>query len=743
MFKTTIKLNVLWRMTVVIALLLTVFSGTISAQAQTSSPNAPLVSPQSAQIVQDHYIVVYKKGFSAASDAVGIQSSVSALGGEVKFVYHTALNGYSAYLPAQALASIRANPAVAYVAADGMIQLDPEDVVTGQTTQGGATWGLDRIDQHGMPLSNTYNYNKTGTGVNVYVIDTGIRATHVDFGGRVTLDFDSVGDGQNGNDCQGHGTHVAGTIGSATYGVAKNVQLHAVRVFGCIGGASFSQVIAGVDWVAANHISPAVANMSLGGGAYAPIDDAVNNLIDSGVVVTVSAGNSNVDACTYSPARVPNAITVGATNIDDSRGAITYTDGSRVYYSNWGPCVDVFAPGTDITSLWNDSDVDTATISGTSMASPHVAGVAALYMEDHPNATALEVRNAIVDTSTRNQITTLGVGSPNRLLYSLFGPTYPIPDAFQPEGSIMQRTPTFTWSRIPAATQYQFTLIKGGTLVYTKTVAANLCKTRICSNTPTNILASGPSIIYQWRVRALINGAWKPYSSYKTFNIFTTDAAFNSQFVGTRDWNPVRGSIWNINANTLYHTTGTYGYATSSVHTGNYAILDYEVSMMRAGCAYCANILFVRGNPSKLAPDSYWKNGYIFQYTNDRYISIWVARNGNFFPLQFWTYAPMVRPKGFNTLRVQATGNQFKFYVNNQLVWVGIDSTLAYGQVGVGVYKDGSGGTHLYVDWAKLKPFLPAPSLVSSSLDTATETVSPNLGPAMTNWTNPNMSAAP
>lgn len=741
MFKTPIKFNVLWRMMVVITLLFTTFSGTLSAQAQTSSPNAPLLSPQSTQIIPDHYIVVYKKGFSSASNAADIQSSVSAMGGEVKFVYQTALNGYSAYLPAQALASIRANPAVDYVAADAMIQLEPENIVTGKTTQNGVTWGIDRIDQHGMPLSTVYNYSKTGNGVNVYIIDTGIRATHVEFGGRATLDYDAVGDGQNGNDCNGHGTHVAGIVGSATYGVAKNVQLHAVRIFGCTGGASFSQVISGVDWVTTNHVSPAVANMSLGGSSYDPLDAAVNNMIDSGVVLTVSAGNSNSDACAYSPARVPNAITVGATNIDDSRGAIINTDGSRTYYSNWGPCLDVFAPGTDITSLWDNSDVDTATISGTSMASPHVAGVAALYMEDHPNATALEVRDAIVDTSTRNYVTAPAAGSPNRLLYSLFGPTYPIPDAFLPAGSILQKTPTFTWSRIPEAAQYQFQLIRNGVLVYTKTVAANLCTTRICSNTPAYTLQSGSSI-YKWRVRALISGIWKPYSLYKTFTIYKAAGEFNSQFVGPKDWQPVTGT-WNIHANTYYHTTGLYGYAASSAHIGNYATLDYQVSMMRYGCAYCANILFVRGNPSKLSPDHYWKNGYIFEYTNDRYISAWVAADGYYYPLLFWTYAPVVKPNRFNILRVQATGNQLRFYVNNQLVWAGVDSTLTAGQVGVGVYKDGSGGTHLYVDWAKLKPFLLAPALAPSSLDTATETVSTDLGPAMTTWTNPSISAAP
>lgn len=730
MFKTNRKFETVWRMIATMILLLGLLSNGAPVRAQSSSPNAPLLSPQRIKIIPDNYIVVYKQGVSATNDASEIQSTVTAQGGNVKFVYNTALNGYSAYLPAQALAAVRADPAVDYVIADAVLTLTPEDAQAETIIQPNAVWGIDRIDQHPLPLSNTYNYDKTGTGVNAYVIDTGIRITHNEFEGRATIDYDTVGDGLNGNDCDGHGTHVAGTIGSAHYGVAKNVQLHAIRVLDCNGSGTASGIIAGVDWVAANHISPAVANMSLGGYAYQPIDTAINNLISSGVVIVVAAGNSNDDACNYSPARVPNAITVGATSITDW----------RAYYSNWGGCVDIFAPGSDIISTWNTTNVALAQLSGTSMASPHVAGVAALYLEDHPSATMLEVRNAIIDTATRSKVVNSGTGSPNRLLYSLFGPPSPIPDLFLPEGSIADTTPTYTWSEVAGATQYRYELIKSGITLYTKTVPASVCINRICTHTPPNILSNATtSIAYKWRVQSMVNGVWATNSLYKSFNIYKLGPAFGSQFHSDlTGWTPLKGT-WDIEDHAYYHSTGLYGYASSSAHAGNYATLDYQVLMKRTGCEYCANILFVRGKPAQLDSHYYWKNGYIFEYTNDRYFLVGNLINGSYSALKYWTYTTAIKRTTWNKLRVIAVGYQLNFYINDRLVWSGIDSSQVYGQVGVGMYKDGSGGTHLYVDWAKLTPF------IGSGLDITSEsTLAPGeIGEEMTGWDNPNMSVAP
>ncbi len=360
------------------------------------------------------YIVVFKADAVRANTeprsqrplvAVAARELARAHGGNITFVYQHALKGFAAKLAPDAAAALATNPRVAYV--------EPDQVVHAFPSQTPATWGLDRIDQRDLPLNNTYNYNQTGQTVHAYIIDTGMRATHQQFTGRVGNGADFVGDGQGTNDCNGHGTHVAGTTGGTTYGVAKLVTLHAVRVLNCQGSGTNSGVIAGVNWVTANHGSPAVANMSLGGGISTALDSAVTNSVNSGVSYAVAAGNSNANACNSSPARAPAANTVGSTTSTDARSS----------FSNFGTCLDIFAPGSSITSSWNTSDTATNTISGTSMASPHVAGAIALYLQTNPGATPSAVTNALIANSTLNHVTNAGSGSPNRLLYSLFGAT--------------------------------------------------------------------------------------------------------------------------------------------------------------------------------------------------------------------------------------------------------------------------------------------------------------------------------
>jgi subtilisin family serine protease len=385
--------------------------GLLSACEERLEPGSALTTNSKllhagASAIPGRYIVVLEdkgaQGLQGSPLAVRTASDAltRAHGGTLRRVYAHALRAFSASLTEEEARRMSEDPRVRYVEQERTFKLEGLQI--------SPTWGLDRVDQRYQPLDNRYYYEYTGAGVHAYILDTGVRSTHVEFAGRMGNGFDAIGDGVGTEDCQGHGTHVAGTLGGTTYGVAKQVTIHPVRIITCTGEGTLEQALAGIDWVTANHVKPAVANMSIGAEATQAVDDAVTASIEAGVVYVVAAGNESVPACTRSPARTPRALTVGATGQMDLMS----------FFSNYGPCVDLFAPGERIDSAWYTSDTQVHTLDGTSMATPHAAGAAALYLEGHPNATPDEVTEELTARSTRNVVEGMDPDSPNVLLHT-------------------------------------------------------------------------------------------------------------------------------------------------------------------------------------------------------------------------------------------------------------------------------------------------------------------------------------
>ncbi|MGH3992244.1 MAG: S8 family peptidase, partial [Pseudonocardiaceae bacterium] len=372
------------------------------ATAVPAAAEGELLYAGSSTAIPNSYIVVFKDAAVSAQgvDAV-INDKAAKADAKVEYKYQHALRGFAGTMSERAAKRLAADPDVAYVSQNQTVHADATQTPV-------PSWGLDRIDQRDLPLNNSYTYPNTASNITAYIVDTGIRITHQDFGGRAVWGTNTVGDGNN-TDCHGHGTHVAGTVGGTAYGVAKGVALTAVKVLNCAGSGSFAGIVSGVDYVTGNHTSgPAVANMSLGGsGANATLENAVRASIADGVVYAIASGNSNSDACNFTPARTPEAITVNASDINDARAS----------FSNFGTCTDIFGPGVNITSAWSTSDTATNTISGTSMATPHVAGVAALIYSANPSFSAQQVWTQMSNDSSLNKISNPGTGSPNKLVF--------------------------------------------------------------------------------------------------------------------------------------------------------------------------------------------------------------------------------------------------------------------------------------------------------------------------------------
>ncbi len=506
-------------------------------QHESLSAKAPLFDQSvGAKFIDNNYIVVFKGNVNNVDGEVDDISK--KLNIKAKFRYKHAIKGFAGLLPLEVVEALRNDPRVAYIEQD-------QEMHFVATQANPPSWGLDRIDQRSLPLDASYTYNQTGAGVDAYIIDCGILLTHNDFGGRAVTGVDEITIGGTATDGNGHGTHVAGTVGGASYGVAKGVKLIAVRVLDNSGSGTTSGVIAGVDWVTGDHTTnPAVANMSLGGGVSTALDDAVRRSITDGVTYCIAAGNSSADASNSSPARVAEAVTVGATNINDGFAS----------FSNFGSVVDISAPGVNITSDWNTTNTSTNIISGTSMATPHVAGAAALYLQANPTATPAQVQSAIKSNGTSNVISGVPAGTVNLLLYSLIvtGPPPPAPGTPTLSSPIngatgVSTSPALSWNASTGADSYGVQVSSDPgftTLVYNQTGITSLS---------TNVSGLTNSNVYYWRLIATNTGGSSAWSASFSF----TTAAGNAPLAPTLS-SPVSGSMnvsksptlmWNASSN--------------------------------------------------------------------------------------------------------------------------------------------------------------------------------------------------
>ena len=507
--------------------------------------------PAGARIIKDAYIIVFKDDLV---DVDQLTESLSKQGGfKARYTYKHAIKGFAANIPAQALAGISNNPNVKYIEQDQEVRLE--------ATQTGATWGLDRVDQSSLPLNGSYTYNTDGATVDAYIFDTGILTGHAEFDGtRAKFGYDAFGG--NGQDGNGHGTHVSGTVGGTNYGIAKKVTLYAVRVLDNSGSGSWSGVVAGIDWAVSHHTTkPAVGNMSLGGGVSSSVDDAVRRAVADGIVMCVAAGNSNVDAINTSPARTPEAITVGATTSADAKAS----------YSNYGSIVDIHAPGSSITSSWNTGTTATNTISGTSMATPHVVGAAALYLEAFPGSTPAQVEQGLKDNAVNGKLTGLVTGTVNLLLQTNFipsvnPPSAPVLSSPADATSGVSTAPTFSWAAVTNATSYTLQ-------ISTVQDFSSFVSQQNTTGTSVSVSGLAQATSYYWRVIAK-NNFGEATSLLRSFTtllnspslVSPANTAKNISRTPTLSWSSVSGADGyelmvstnsSFSPSTTYSTSGT------------------------------------------------------------------------------------------------------------------------------------------------------------------------------------------
>ena len=563
------------------------------------SAKAPLLDQSiGAKFIDNNYIVVFKNDVNNVDGEVDDISQKLKI--KAKFRYKHAIKGFAGPLPLEVVEALRNDPRVAYIEQD-------QEMHFVATQANPPSWGLDRIDQRSLPLDASYTYNQTGAGVDAYIIDCGILLTHNDFGGRAVTGVDEITLGGTATDGNGHGTHVAGTVGGNTYGVAKGVRLIAVRVLDNAGSGSNAGVIAGVDWVTGDHTTNlAVANMSLGGGVSTALDDAVRRSIIDGVTYCIAAGNSSADASNSSPARVAEAVTVGATTINDGFAS----------FSNFGSVVDISAPGVNITSDWNTTNTSTNTISGTSMATPHVAGAAALYLQANPTATPAQVQSAIKSNGTSNAISGVPAGTVNLLLYSLIvtGPPPPAPGAptlSAPSNGAtgVSSNPILFWNASAGATSYGVQISTDAgfiTLVYNQTGI---------TSTSTNVSGLTNNTVYYWRVNATNTGGTSAWAASFSF----TTAVGSAPLAPTLS-SPVSGSMnvsksptltWNASSNATSYgvqVSTDPGFATLIVNIANLTSTSTSVTGLGSRITY-----YWRVNANNTYGTSAWSTVWNFR----------------------------------------------------------------------------------------------------------------------------------
>ncbi|MEU4639143.1 S8 family peptidase [Micromonospora sp. NPDC023814] len=553
-----------WRLGVMTAAVATAVA--FGAPATAAPAEGQILLAGGPTAVDESYIVVFKDATVGRTDVTKRARDLAGRhGGAVNRTYQNALRGFEARMSEAEAKRLAADPSISYVQQNHTVRISGTQSPT-------PSWGLDRLDQRALPLNNSYTYPNTGSGVKAYIIDTGIRFGHGDFGGRAVTGFDSI-DGGSADDCNGHGTHVAGTVGGSAYGVAKGVTLVGVRVLDCQGSGTDAGVIQGVDWVTGDHAAGqlAVANMSLGGGFSQALNDAVARSIADGVSYGLAAGNDyGADACDSSPASTPAGITVGSTTNTDARSS----------FSNIGTCLDIFAPGSSITSAWHTSNTATNTISGTSMATPHVVGAAALVLAANPSFTPQQVRDKLVADATSNVVTSPGTGSPNKLLNLGDGGTTPPPTT-----GCTQTNGTDVTIRDNATVESTITIAGcTGNASATSTVAVNLVHTYIGDLVVSLVAPDGSAYTLHNRSGGSADNIKQTYTVNLSAEVANGTWKLRVQDAGAGDTGYLNSWTLNLGGSGTQQCTGTNG---TNVTVGDNATVTSTVAI--SGCTGTAS----------------------------------------------------------------------------------------------------------------------------------------------------------